>query len=94
MTETVKTEENPQLNKPEISKDEQFRRHVRKMQPRQLLGHLKRRARDAQPNLAGAFAIALKIVYENTAPQLVDDHNHLMPLEKLKRFGRISPGIR
>ena len=84
----------PVLEKKAPDPVEIYRRNVKTMFPRQLSGHLRRKARQQGSMMDGAWAIILSAVYDNTAPSMVDDNNRLMMTEAKKDFGKISPGIR
>ncbi len=74
-----------------------YRRNIRTMEPRQLVGHLNRKIRKTKKSgsmIDGAWSIILSTVYQNTEPQIVGDDNRVMATELKKAFGKISPGIR
>jgi hypothetical protein len=67
MSETTEVKAEVKQDKPEMPKPEQLRRQLKKMNNRQLAGHLRRRARTEQ-GIDGAKALILSIVFENTKP--------------------------
>lgn len=69
-----------------------YRRNLATMPPRQLRGHARREARRTDHRMIHqAFDIIASIVYENTAPQHVDDDNRIMATELRKHFGTVNP---
>ena len=53
-----------------VEPGEAYRRHIKKMQPKQMLGHIKRQARKNKKRngsmIDGAWAIVLGTVFENS----------------------------
>lgn len=76
---------------PSLPQSEIYRRNVKTMSPNQLRSHLRRKRKTLPSMIDAAFAIILSAVYENTAPQHVDDDNRIMATELRKAFGTVNP---